>query len=124
MSDRVEQELDGRLREIAEEVGRATPRPTDDLLARILAGAADVTAEQHLENGFQAETSKTRWSFNLSSAFPIWSGSAIAVLAVGLIVGIGLGYGFGDTAIAFEAFSSNTSFEGFDDSFLDFGGPI
>ncbi|MEM1276536.1 MAG: hypothetical protein AAGH74_08420 [Pseudomonadota bacterium] len=123
MSDRIEHELDARLREIARDIARETPGPSEDLMARILADAADVTAEQ------QAPVQKPaarvpRWRMWLAVSLPLRSAAAAAVLAVGLFAGLGIGYGLGGSATALEAFAGDLVLADFGETFLDVEEPI
>lgn len=132
MSDRIETEIDRRLGEIARDAAMAVPEPSDALMARILADAADVAAETQAAVPPVVRSAPERrfnWS-SLRAILPVWTGGALAMMALGLILGLSLGYGYGDQAMAvstraqLETFAEFSDFTDFEDTFLAMEGPF
>lgn len=123
MSNCMDTELDKRLSEIASDAANATPLPSDALLQRILADAADVATAKP-----QSQPAPKRRLFNwpsLRPVFPVWTGGAFAMMALGLVVGLSLGYGYGDPAMAVQERPGIGDFAyDFDDSFVVLEGPF
>ncbi|MBY8975431.1 hypothetical protein KHP62_06420 [Rhodobacteraceae bacterium NNCM2] len=122
MSDRIEMEMDKRLGELARDILGATPKPSSDLMERILADAADVAAmtpavaEKPRRRGFG-------WPI-IRNVMPLRPSSAIAVLAVALMLGVGLGYGYGDRAMALGSLAKAEPEQEFDIAFVAMDGPF
>ncbi|MEM7670656.1 MAG: hypothetical protein AAF317_16225, partial [Pseudomonadota bacterium] len=100
MSDQMDTELDKRLSELASDAASATPLPSDALMQRILADAADVVAARPVEVP-EPQARKAIWP-SLRAVLPVWTGGAVAMMALGLVIGLSLGYGYGDQAMAVQ----------------------
>ncbi|MEM8791524.1 MAG: hypothetical protein AAGE80_07890 [Pseudomonadota bacterium] len=122
MSDQVNYELDKRLEEIARQVDGRAPKPSNDLILRILADAADVSAEQVPATQPTAPAT-TRLPFRLE-IFSVWSGGAVAVMVLGLMIGVGIGYGYGSDTIALGNFANDLALADFDEAFIGVEEPI
>ena len=88
MSDRYEIELDAALSQLAEDVAEATPRPGTDLLARVLADAAAVSA---VSRPAEERAPVKAGGFSMREFLFGWTGGAVAAAALALVVGIGIG---------------------------------
>ncbi|MEM6934017.1 MAG: hypothetical protein AAF526_10570 [Pseudomonadota bacterium] len=123
MSDHMDTELEKRLSEIASDAASATPLPSDVLLQRILSDAADTAVlKQPAESS--PTTRRPRWP-SLRPIFPVWTSGAFAMMALGLMVGLSLGYGYGDPAMAVQERTTIGDFAyDFDDSFVVLEGPF
>lgn len=84
MDENMERRLDQALADLAEEVQTASPRPSPDLMARVLADAADVTGQVPQPQPVRRATPLRVWSLG-------WLGGAVAAMAVALMLGIGVG---------------------------------
>jgi len=108
MSDEMEFEaLDAALARLAAADRAARPRVDDALVARVLGDAADVSAErapspetvpEWVRETTREPASEIRGLWRLGALIG-WPGSAVAVMATGLVLGIGLGYGLGEDAV-------------------------
>ena len=90
MTDRFD--LDAALTELANDVAKATPRPGADLMARVLADAANVTADNAVVDAKPSTVTVT--DTNRPHLFDIlfgWTATATAAAAIALVVGIGVG---------------------------------
>lgn len=85
-----EHDLDAALARLARAEADAAPAPRPELIARILADAADVSAAAHAARPaaqpgpvIRPVRSRTRWG---------WFGGALAAMALSLSAGVGAGY--------------------------------
>ena len=95
MADKRAFDLDAGLAELAQAARRTAPRPSADLMERILADAAEVSAAGGLAKKAAAAPPKRR--FGLLAAFarlPVFTGGAVAAMALGLVLGLGIGSEF------------------------------
>lgn len=93
MADKRAFDLDAGLAELAQTARRTAPRPSADLMARVLADAGAVSASAARE---APAARKRRW-FDLRSmlgGMPGFAGGAVAAMALGLVLGLGIGYEF------------------------------
>ena len=89
MSDRIEFDVEAALEELAADAVAAAPRPGADLVARVLADAASVTAAAISP---VAEPARVRTAgFGLRDLLFGWAAGAAAAAALALVVGIGVG---------------------------------
>ena len=89
MAENAEMKIDALLKELADDVGQGTPRPGPDLIARVLADAAEVAATSPREAVTKAPTPSRRSS--ILDVFMGWTAGAVAAMAVALVLGIGVG---------------------------------
>ena len=90
MNDRFD--LDAALTELAGDVAKATPRPGADLMARVLADAANVAAANAVVD--RASAAPTVTDNDRPRLFDLlfgWTATATAAAALALVVGIGVG---------------------------------
>lgn len=90
MNDRFD--LDAALTELAGDVAKATPRPGADLMARVLADAANVAASKAAMDRASAATRVT--NVKRPSLFDMlfgWTATATAAAALAFVVGMGVG---------------------------------
>lgn len=89
MTDRLANELDAALAELAADVAERTPRPGTDLTARVLADAAAVVAAAHPPEERARPTAPA--AFSLRDLFFGWTAGATAAAALALVIGISIG---------------------------------
>ena len=89
MTDRFD--LDAALSELAGDVAKATPRPGADLMARVLADAANVTADNAVVEKAPAAVKVATDRPRLFDLLFGWTATATAAAAIALVVGIGVG---------------------------------
>lgn len=84
MDEKMNRQLDQALDALAEEVRAASPLPGPDLMARVLADAADHTAAAPAPAPVRPERRGGLWDFG-------WLGGTVAAMAVALLIGMGIG---------------------------------
>lgn len=104
MSDQMKQDLDRMLNAMARDERRIWPMPSEGLMERVLADAADVAAANAAPIPVAPAAPQRRWA-GLAAWRPLirragWPSGALATMILGLILGISLGYGYGDEAVA------------------------
>jgi len=90
MTDQTAYELDAALAGLAADVRANTPRPGPDLIARVLADAAEVAAA-HRPVTVAARPGGGRARSRIVEILLGWQCGAVAAMAVALVVGIGVG---------------------------------
>lgn len=85
MDDKTQEMLDRALGELARDVADGSPRPSADLVARVLAGAAAATPAPTPARTAPAPRAR------LMDYFFGWGGGAVATLCLCLALGIGVG---------------------------------
>ena len=89
MVENAEMKMDALLKELAQDVERGTPRPGPDLMARVLADAAEVAAARPQATADKAAASSQ--GFSIIDFLLGWTTGAVAAMAVALVLGIGVG---------------------------------
>lgn len=95
MADKRAFDLDTGLSALAQTARDTAPRPSADLMARVLADAGAVSAEAGASR--DAPMARKRRRFDLPSVLgriPGFAGGAVAAMALGLVLGLGIGYEF------------------------------
>lgn len=108
MSERGAYELDAALEALARDERAACPAVSDHLRARVLADAAEVSAEVStaipagVPGAHAARAARGRgagWVGWLRGR-DLWAGAAVAAALICLAIGLGVGYGVGETVLA------------------------
>ncbi|MEM7508769.1 MAG: hypothetical protein AAF415_18725 [Pseudomonadota bacterium] len=105
MSDQKQIELDRMLNAMARDERRVWPMPSDGLVELVLADAADVTAASAADIRAKARVAARRHWLSFATWRPFirragWPSGALATMILGLILGLSLGYGYSDEAVA------------------------
>lgn len=91
MTNEAETKLDKVLEELARDVREATPRPSTDLVARVLADAAAITSASRSAERRMASATAATPKMQLSGLLFGWASGAVAAMTLALIIGMGVG---------------------------------
>lgn len=90
MSEMSEKVLDDALEALARDVASATPRPSPDLMARVLTDAGQIAAERPAGVAKRTQVPTTQ-RISLSELLFGWASGAVAAMVLALALGIGVG---------------------------------
>lgn len=95
MTEMSEKMLDDALEALARDAAAASPRPSPDLLARVLADAGQIAAARPVVEAAKADgtarAAATPAKSSLADLFFGWASGAAAAMVLALAVGIGVG---------------------------------